>query len=57
VVFALSERGLLELAAPEPSSGFLDLPCQEVFARGGGTVEVLDLLLEEEARQVPLGFW
>ena len=57
VVFALSERGLLELVAGLPSGDFLDLPCREVFARGGRPVEVLGPLLEDEARQVHLGFW
>jgi tRNA(Arg) A34 adenosine deaminase TadA len=57
VVYALSERGLLELAAHEPNRDLLDLPCREVFARGGHAIEVLGPLLEEEARQVHLGFW
>jgi tRNA(Arg) A34 adenosine deaminase TadA len=57
VVYALSERGLLELVAHLPGDNFLDLPCREVFARGGRTVEVLGPLLEEEAQQVHAGFW
>ena len=57
VVYALSERGLLEIAAHLPNSNFLNLPCREVFARGGRAVEVSGPLLEEEARQVHLGFW
>jgi tRNA(Arg) A34 adenosine deaminase TadA len=57
VVYGLSERSLLELAATGPGSDFLDLPCREVFARGGRAVEVLGPLLEEEARHVHLGFW
>jgi tRNA(Arg) A34 adenosine deaminase TadA len=54
VVFALSEAGLLELA---PGPNFLNLPCREVFSRGGHTTEVLGPLLTEEARQVHDGFW
>jgi tRNA(Arg) A34 adenosine deaminase TadA len=57
VVYALSERGLLELVAHLPGDNFLDLPCREVFARGGRPVEVSGPMLEEEARQVHLGFW
>jgi tRNA(Arg) A34 adenosine deaminase TadA len=57
VVYALSERGLLELAAHLPGDNFLNLPCRKVFTRGGRAVEVLGPMLEEEARQVHLGFW
>ena len=57
VVYALSERGLLELVAHLPGGDFLNLPCREVFARGGRTVEVLGPLLEGEAREVHAGFW
>jgi len=57
VVYALSERGLLELVAHLPGGDFLNLPCREVFARGGRTVEVLGPLLEGEARKVHAGFW
>jgi tRNA(Arg) A34 adenosine deaminase TadA len=57
VVYALSERGLLDLVDHLPGGNFLNLPCREVFARGGRAVEVLGPLLEEEARQVHLGFW
>ena len=57
VVYALSEAGLLELAAHLPGDNFLNLPCREVFARGGRVVEVAGPLLEEEARKVHLGFW
>jgi tRNA(Arg) A34 adenosine deaminase TadA len=57
VVYALSEHGLLELASPQLGGDFLNLPCREVFARGGQRIEVLGPLLEEEARQVHVGFW
>jgi tRNA(Arg) A34 adenosine deaminase TadA len=57
VVYALSEEGLLDLVEHLPGDNFLNLPCREVFARGGRVVEVAGPLLEEEARQVHLGFW
>jgi tRNA(Arg) A34 adenosine deaminase TadA len=71
VVFALSEVGLLEMAAgpagvgvdnevgagTRPAPTFLNLPCREVFSRGGRSIEVLGPLLVEEARKVHQGFW
>jgi tRNA(Arg) A34 adenosine deaminase TadA len=57
VVYALSEQGLLDLVAHLPGGHFLNLPCREVFARGGRLVEVVGPLLDEEARQVHLSFW
>jgi len=57
VVYALSEQGLLELVAHRPAGDFLNLPCREVFARGGRAVEVVGPFLEEEAKQIHVGFW
>jgi tRNA(Arg) A34 adenosine deaminase TadA len=57
VVYALSERGLLELVAHLPGGDFLDLPCRDVFARAGRPIEVIGPLLEDEARKVHEGFW
>jgi tRNA(Arg) A34 adenosine deaminase TadA len=57
VVYALSERSLLEVVARVPGGNYLDLPCREVFARGGRQIEVSGPLLEDEAWQVHLGFW
>ncbi len=57
VVYALSEQGLLELVAHLSGDSLLDLPCREVFARGGRPFEVIGPLLEAEARQVHAGFW
>jgi tRNA(Arg) A34 adenosine deaminase TadA len=57
VVYALSETGLLALVAHLPPGDFLNLPCREVFARGDRPTDVLGPLLEEEARQVHIGFW
>lgn len=55
VVYALSEDGLYKITGKTPYE--LALPCREVFARGTHPVEVTGPLLEEEARQVHLGFW
>ncbi len=55
VVFALGEDGLYEITGKTPYE--LAIPCREVFARGTHPVEVIGPLLEEEARQVHLGFW
>ncbi|MCP4143630.1 MAG: nucleoside deaminase [Chloroflexi bacterium] len=55
VVYALKEVGLYEITGETPYE--LALPCREVFARGTHPVEVEGPFLEEEARQVHLGFW
>ena len=57
VVFALSEHEMVAQVGPALAADFLDLPCREVFARGGHPVEVLGPLLQEEARQAHIGFW
>jgi tRNA(Arg) A34 adenosine deaminase TadA len=57
VVYALSEHGLLDLVVHLSDDNFLNLPCRDVFARGGRAVEVAGPMLEDEARQVHLGFW
>jgi tRNA(Arg) A34 adenosine deaminase TadA len=56
VVFALSEQGLAELVgdADEPT---LDLPCREVFARGGRPIEVIGPVDLPDAVAVHEGFW
>ena len=57
VVYALSEVGLYEIIGPSPEN--LLLPCREVFARSGRSVEVLGpaIELDAEARAVHAGFW
>ncbi len=55
VVYALSEEGLYAMTGDSPDK--LPLPCRDVFARGGRPVEVLGPAIEEEARQVHVGFW
>ena len=57
VVFALSEKGLLEFTGNDKQNPTLDLPCREVFARGQKPILVLGPLLEAEARAVHKGFW
>ena len=55
VVYALSEEGLYAMTGDSPHK--LLLACRDVFARGGRPIEVLGPALEEEARQVHIGFW
>ena len=56
VVFALSQERFYQLAGGESEEG-LHLTCREVLASGKKPVEVLGPALEEEAREVHLGFW
>jgi tRNA(Arg) A34 adenosine deaminase TadA len=56
VVYGLSEESLYEMVGGE-SEEALYLPCREIFARGKKPIEVIGPLLEEEAREVHLGFW
>ncbi len=55
VVYALSEDGLYAMTGDSPDK--LLLSCRDVFARGGRPVEVLGPALEQEARQMHVGFW
>jgi len=57
VVYALSERRLLELTGAHPENPTFSLPCREVFARGQRLVEVVGPLLEDEAAVAHEGFW
>ena len=57
VVYALSERRLLELTGDHPENPTFSLPCREVFARGQRRIEVSGPLIEDEAAQVHRGFW
>ena len=56
VVFGLSEAGLYDIVGWN-SEEVLHLSCQEVFARGKKPVQIVGPLLEDEAREVHLGFW
>ncbi len=57
VVYALSERRLLELTGDHPENPTFSLPCREVFARGQREIAVSGPHLEDEAAQAHLGFW
>lgn len=57
VVYALSERRLLELTGDHPENPTFSLPCREVFARGQREITVVGPLLEDEAAAPHLGFW
>jgi len=56
VVFGLSEENLYKIIG-EDSDEELLLPCREIFAKGKKAIEVVGPLLEDEAREVHLGFW
>jgi tRNA(Arg) A34 adenosine deaminase TadA len=57
VVYGLSQtRFYSSLTGARKQEGF-DLPCREVFARGGRPVEVIGPTLEDEAAEVHAGFW
>jgi tRNA(Arg) A34 adenosine deaminase TadA len=57
VVFALSEKGLLNLTGSNDENPTMDLPCREVLSRGQRPIEILGPMLEEEAKSVHEGFW
>lgn len=57
VVYALSERRLLELTGDHPENPTFSLPCREVFARGQRSITVSGPHLEDEAAEAHLGFW
>ncbi|MGA1838138.1 nucleoside deaminase [Herbiconiux sp. 11R-BC] len=57
VVYALSERRLLELTGDHPENPTFSLPCREVFARGQRSIAVSGPHLESEAAEAHLGFW
>ena len=59
VVYAMSERQLLELTGSHPENPTLSLPCRTVFASGQKPVEVVGPVaaLAEEAAQAHVGFW
>jgi tRNA(Arg) A34 adenosine deaminase TadA len=57
VVYGLSEAGLYALAGDGPEAEVLYLPCRQLFARGNKPLEIIGPLLEEQAREVHVGFW
>ncbi len=57
VVYALSEAGLREIVAAQEGVPTMELPCREVFARGGRPVMVAGPADLPEATTVHAGFW
>lgn len=57
VVYALPEQMLGRMVPEQGGEPTLDLPCREVFARGGNTVLVAGPALVAEAVAVHAGFW
>jgi len=56
VVFGLSQEKLYTLTGDDEHD-VLYLPCRDVFAKGGKSIEVIGPLLEDEALEVHMGFW
>ena len=57
VVYALPEQLLGQMVPEQGGEPTMDLPCREVFARGGNTVIVAGPALVAEAADVHAGFW
>ncbi|MGO4785418.1 nucleoside deaminase [Cryobacterium sp. W22_MBD10_FK3] len=57
VAYALPEHVLRAMVPEQGGEPTLDLPCREVFARGGRTVIVAGPALIAEAADVHAGFW
>jgi tRNA(Arg) A34 adenosine deaminase TadA len=57
VVYALGEDALRATVPAQDGEPTMALPCREVFARGGRTVDVAGPALEDEAAAVHAGFW
>ena len=59
VVFAMTERRLLELTGNNEQNITFDLPCRKIFAAGQKKIEVIGPVnvLEEEAAAIHKGYW
>ncbi|EGG88557.1 hypothetical protein HMPREF0491_03036 [Lachnospiraceae oral taxon 107 str. F0167] len=59
VVFAMTERRLLELTGNNEQNPTFDLPCRKIFAAGQKKIEVIGpvSVLEEEAAAIHKGYW
>lgn len=57
VVYALPEEQLATMVPLQDGEATMDLPCREVFARGGNSVTVAGPTLLAEAAEVHAGFW
>ena len=56
VVYGLSEESLYEIFGWH-NEDVLYVPCRELFERGQKPVEVIGPILEDEAREVHVGYW
>ena len=56
VVYGLSEQKLYEMIGWD-SEDILFLPSREIFEQGHKQIKVVGPILEDEAREVHLGFW
>ncbi|MGL5438081.1 MAG: nucleoside deaminase [Lachnospiraceae bacterium] len=59
VVYAMTEKRLLELTGSDEQNPTFDLPCREVFKKGQKEVQVIGPFpeLEAEAAEVHQGYW
>lgn len=57
VVFGFGEAALGALAADDPTSPMLALPCRDVLACGSRATEVIGPVLHDEAAEPHRGFW
>lgn len=59
VVYAMTEKRLLELTGSNEQNPTFDLPCRDIFAKGQKDIKVIGPFkeLEEEAVQVHIGYW
>jgi len=57
VVYASSEKRLLQLTGNHHVNPTLSLPCREVFARGQRDIEVVGPLFEDETAVRHQDFW
>jgi len=59
VVYAMSEKQLLEITGSNNQDSSLDLPCREVFSKGAKSIEVIGPFkeIEVEAAVAHEGFW
>ncbi|MFF2368955.1 nucleoside deaminase [Agromyces sp. NPDC058110] len=57
VVYALPEQALAAMVPSQDGEPTMDLPCRDVFARGGRAVHVAGPALVDQAADVHRGFW
>lgn len=59
VVYAMTEKRLLELTGSDEQNPTFDLPCRDVFSRGQKDITVIGPFpeLEAEAAEVHEGYW